>query len=236
MLILARISTQSSTALAGFPSKDDFLHRVRYQLGRNSTLNEEILGDGLDDDIVSTVEVKRNKKQLMVSAHVGQSDKRNLVIPGADDRLDLNGYIYVGGYLNPPPQYPSFHRVNFRGCMFVTMFDDLNFIDGALKDKTGFSHKNLKITSEPAIPPRAMNFNHDTFIKMIIQFRDPVDPTKILQKFYGSFEFRTVLFKGTILQASSVSIKFQRSQLTFQSGGDTVEIDFPNEGQANDGR
>jgi hypothetical protein len=185
------------------------------------------------------VVVKRDKKQLSVSAYGGQSDKMNIVIPGEDDRLDLNGFIYVGGYKNPPPQYPSFHRVNFKGCIYQATFDSkykVDFIDGVINKKAGFTSEHIEQTDDPVIPPRAMNFNHDTFIQFKIQFGDPADTTGILKKFFGSFEFRTVLLKGKIFTASSVSLEFQRSQLSLISGGDTLSIDFPNEGQANDGR
>ena len=215
------------------------LVRVRYQLGGNSTLEQVILGDGLGDDIVSTVIVKRDKKKLSVSAHGGQSDKMEIIIPGEDDYLDLNGFIYVGGYANPSQLFPSFHRVNFRGCMYQATFNGktkVDFIDGVLNNKRNFQAENVEETNNPKIPPRAMNFNHNTFIRFEIQFEDPTDTTGILQKFFGSFDFRTVLFEGTIFTASSVSLRFQRSQLSLVSGGDILSIDFPDEGQANDGR
>ena len=215
------------------------LTRVRYQLGKNSTLEQAILGDGLGDDIVSNVVVKRDKKKVTVSAYGGQSDKMEIVIPGEDDYLDLNGFIYIGGHPIPPQQYPSFHSVNFKGCMYQATFDGkykVDFVDGILKNKEGFTERHVTETDNPKIPPRAMNFNHNTFIRFLIQFEDPTDTTDILKKFYGSFEFRTVLFEGTIFTASSVSLQFQQSQLSLISGGDIVSIDFPDEGQANDGR
>ena len=205
----------------------------------NSSLEQAMVGDGLGDDIVSTVIVKRDKRQLTVSAYGGQSDHMKIRIPGDDDRLDLNGFMYVGGHPNPPTEYPSAHRVNFRGCMIQAVFDGshkVDFIDGVINKRPGFNTKYTQVTNSPFIPPRAINFNKESYVRFEIQFADPIDPTKILQKFYGGFEFRTVLFEGTIFTASSVSLKFQRSQLSLISGGDIVSINFPNEGQANDGR
>ena len=215
------------------------LFRVRYQLGQNSTLESAIVGDGLGDNIVSTVVVKRDKNKLIISAYGGQSDKRELTIPGADNRIDLNGFMYVGGLVDPPLQYPSFHRVNFIGCMYQATFDSsykVDFIDGAIRNSAEFSKKNIEVKYDPKIPPRAMNFDRETYVTFSIQEKNPIDQTKILQKFFGSFEFRTVLLEGTIFTASSVSMTFQRSQLSLNSGGDIVSINFPNEGQANDGR
>ena len=222
-----------------YDSSSTFLLRVRYQLGLNSTLEQAMVGDGLGDDIVSTVIVKRDKRQLTVSAYGGQSDHMKIEIPGKDDRLDLTGFMYVGGYPNPSTQHPSFHRVNFKGCMFQAIFKgnrEVNFIDGAINRDSKFDQKYIQVTDNPVIPPRAINFNKDSYVRFVIQFADPINQGQILQKFYGSFEFRTVLFKGTIFTASSVSLKFQRSQLSLISGGDIVSINFPNEGQANDGR
>ena len=209
---------------------------MRYQLGLNSTLQEVFVGDGLGDDIVSTVIVKRVKSKLSVSAYGGQSDKMDIVIPGEDDRLDLNGFMYIGGHPNPPPQYPGFHRVRFVGCMSQAIFNKVDFVKEVMENDESVKQENIKKTYNPAIPPRSMNFNKNTMLRFKIQFQDPLDTTKILQKFYGSLEFRTVLLEGTILTASSVSLRFQRSQLSLISGGDIVSIDFPNEGQANDGR
>ncbi|XP_046846012.1 EGF and laminin G domain-containing protein-like [Xenia sp. Carnegie-2017] len=208
--------------------------RVRYQLGPNSTLQQAILGDGLGDEIVSTVIVKRKKKELTVYAYGGQSDQMTLNIPGDDDRLDLNRYIFIGSY--PNGRYPSFHGVGFRGCMTEATFNNVDFVDGALNNRKGFKTEKI-LPFKPRIPQRAMNFNNQTFLTFDIQQEDPSDNPLILQKFYGSFEFRTVLVSGTIFHASSVALRFQRSQLILVSGGsDQVTINFPNEGTANDGR
>ena len=103
--------------------------RIRYQLGQNSTLKEDIIGDGLGDDILSTVTVTRTKRKLDISTFGGQSDRKVIHIPGADDRLDLNGNIYVGGYLNPKQDFPSQHKVNFKGCMIKAVFNKSLFAD-----------------------------------------------------------------------------------------------------------
>lgn len=183
--------------------------------------------------------VKREKQQVTVSAYGGQSDTMKIVIPGTDDRLDLNGYIYVGGYINPLPQIPSFHRMSFRGCMYqasITSNYKVDFFKGVVDKNPEFTTKNVVETYSPVISPRSINFDRDAYITFLIQLPDPIDPTKILKKLFGHFQFRTVLFKGTIFRASSVSLQFQQSQLSLHSGGDIVSLDFPQEGQANDGR
>lgn len=209
-------------------------NRVRYQLGPNSTLQQAILGDGLGDEILSTVIVERKKKALTVYAYGGQSDQMTLNIPGDDDRLDLNRYIFIGSH--PNGRYPSFHGVSFRGCMMEATFNNVDFVDGALNNRKGFKMEKI-LPFKPRIPQRAMNFNNQTFLTFDFQQEDPSDNPLIVQKFYGSFEFRTVLVSGTIFHASSVALRFQRSQLILASGGsDQVTINFPNDGTANDGR
>ena len=212
--------------------------RIRYQLGQNSTLKEDIIGDGLGDDILSTVTVTRTKRKLDISTFGGQSDRKVIHIPGADDRLDLNGNIYVGGYLNPKQDFPSQHKVNFKGCMIKAVFNKIDLLYGARLNKKGFSRsKNLYFTDSPSIPPRSMNFKKETFMRIKIQRLETSDSSLFADKFYGSLTFRTTLIAGTIFEASVVTLTFQKSQLLLKSGSsDLVALSFPNSGYASDGR
>lgn len=213
-----------------------YFNRVQYQLGPNTPLKDEIIGDGLGDYILSTVLVKRHKKKLTISAIGDQSDTLKIVIPGVDDRLDLNGLINIGGYFIPPGHNRSAHLVNFRGCMLKAKFNNIDFIDGAINNRSDFTYANVVITNNTKFPKSSMNFNNQTFISVRIQPFDPFNPFNVLHNFSGKFDFRTVLLEGTIFQASTVALMFQRSKLSLVSGSENVSIDFPNEGQANDGR
>ena len=213
-----------------------YFNRVQYQLGPNTPLKDEIIGDGLGDYVLSTVLVKRHKKTLTISAIGDQSDTLKIVIPGVDDRLDLNGLINIGGYFVSPGHNRSAHLVNFRGCMLKAKFNNIDFIDGAINNRSDFTYANVVITNYTKFPKSSMNFNNQTFISVGIQPFDPFNPFNVLHNFSGKFDFRTVLLEGTIFQASTVALKFQRSKLSLVSGNENVSIDFPNEGQANDGR
>ena len=212
--------------------------RVQYQLGQNRTLKEDVIGDGLGDNVLSTVTLTRDKRKLEVIAFGGQADKKTIHIPGADDRLDINGNIYVGGYLNPKRDIPWKNRVNFKGCMIKAVFNDLDLLSGAPPNKkNGFTSERVRTTTSRNIPPKPMNFKKETFIKLEIQEIDTSDPTSYLTQLDGSLEFRTVLIAGTVFKATSVSLEFQKSQLMLKSGStDLVSLPFPNGGSANDGR